>query len=177
MCIFRYRYRIYPGLPGGTSGKEPACQFRRRKRPGFDPWVSKIPWRQAWQPTPVEECQSLAWRIPWTEEPGGLQATGSHRVGHDWATKPSTARDYTGLPGGSVVKKPRADAGGTGSIPGSESSPGEGSGNLLQCSCQENPRTEEPGGLQPLGLQESDTKLATKTTKIRIYVCVCVSSL
>ena len=25
----------------------------------------------------------LAWRIPWTEEPGGLQSTGSQRVGHD----------------------------------------------------------------------------------------------
>ena len=29
----------------------------------------------------------LAWRIPWTEEPGGLQSTGSKRVGHDQATK------------------------------------------------------------------------------------------
>ena len=28
----------------------------------------------------------LAWRIPWTEEPGGLQYTGSQRVGHDRAT-------------------------------------------------------------------------------------------
>ena len=28
----------------------------------------------------------LAWRIPWTEEPGGLQSVGSQRVGHDWAT-------------------------------------------------------------------------------------------
>ena len=28
----------------------------------------------------------LAWRIPWTEEPGGLQSTGSQRVGHDWAS-------------------------------------------------------------------------------------------
>ena len=27
----------------------------------------------------------LAWEIPWTEEPGGLQSMGSHRVGHDWA--------------------------------------------------------------------------------------------
>ena len=27
----------------------------------------------------------LAWRIPWTEEPGGLQSTGLHRVGHDWS--------------------------------------------------------------------------------------------
>ena len=28
----------------------------------------------------------LAWRVPWTEEPGGLQSTGSQRVGHDWVT-------------------------------------------------------------------------------------------
>ena len=28
----------------------------------------------------------LAWRIPWTEEPGGLQSMGSQRVGHDWTT-------------------------------------------------------------------------------------------
>ena len=27
----------------------------------------------------------LAWKIPWTEEPGGLQSIGSQRVGHDWA--------------------------------------------------------------------------------------------
>ena len=31
----------------------------------------------------------LAWRIPWTEEPGGLQSMGSQRVGHDLATKPT----------------------------------------------------------------------------------------
>ena len=29
---------------------------------------------------------TLAWKIPWTEEPGGLQSEGSLRVGHDWAT-------------------------------------------------------------------------------------------
>ena len=29
---------------------------------------------------------TLAWRIPWTEEPGGLQSIGLHRVGHDWVT-------------------------------------------------------------------------------------------
>ena len=38
---------------GGASGKEPTCQCRRHKRCGFDPWVGKIPWRGAWQPTPV----------------------------------------------------------------------------------------------------------------------------
>ena len=41
------------GLPGGASGKEPACQCRRRKRCRFDPWVGRIPWRRAWHPTPV----------------------------------------------------------------------------------------------------------------------------
>ena len=46
-------------FPGGTGGKEPACQCRRRKRLRFNPWVGKIPWRRAWQPTPVflpREC-------------------------------------------------------------------------------------------------------------------------
>ena len=66
-------------FPGSTSGKEPACQCRRHKRFGFDPWVGKIPWRKTWQPTPV------FWpgESPWTEEPGRLQSMGSLRVGHD----------------------------------------------------------------------------------------------
>ena len=41
------------GFPGGTSGKEPICHCRRHKRHGFDAWVGKIPWRRAWQTTPV----------------------------------------------------------------------------------------------------------------------------
>ena len=38
---------------GSPSGKEPACQCRKHKRCRFSPWVGKIPWRRAWQPTPV----------------------------------------------------------------------------------------------------------------------------
>ena len=38
------------GFPGG---KEPTCQCRRHKRCQFNPWVGKIPWRRAWQPTAV----------------------------------------------------------------------------------------------------------------------------
>ena len=41
------------GFPGGTSGKEPACQCRRHNRCRLNPWVGNIPWRRAWQPTPV----------------------------------------------------------------------------------------------------------------------------
>jgi len=35
------------------SGKESACLCRRLKRPGFNPWVRKMPWRRKWQLTPV----------------------------------------------------------------------------------------------------------------------------
>ena len=41
------------GFPCGSSGKETACLCRRHKRCGFDPWVRKIPWRRARQPTMV----------------------------------------------------------------------------------------------------------------------------
>ena len=41
------------GFPGGTSGKEPACQRGRRKRREFNSCVRKIPWRREWQPIPV----------------------------------------------------------------------------------------------------------------------------
>ena len=42
---------VFLGFPVGASGKEPACQCKRKKRHGFDPWVGKIP--RAWQPTLV----------------------------------------------------------------------------------------------------------------------------
>ena len=62
-----------PSFPGGTSGKEPACQCRRRKRRGFDPWVGKIPLEKGM----ATHTSILAWRIPCTKEPGGLQSMGS----------------------------------------------------------------------------------------------------
>ena len=71
------------GFPGSTTGKEPAYQCRRHRRPktcGFDPWVGKIPWSRAL----ATHFSILAWRIPWTGESGGLQATEFQRVEHDW---------------------------------------------------------------------------------------------
>ena len=59
------------GFPGGASGKEPSCQYKRRKRCRFDPWVGKIPWRRKWQPTPVflpgesHGQRSLVGNSPW----------------------------------------------------------------------------------------------------------------
>ena len=40
-------------IPGGSSGKEPTYQSRRRKRHRFYPCIGKMPQRRAWQPTPV----------------------------------------------------------------------------------------------------------------------------
>ena len=54
---------------------------RRHKRYRFHPWVGTIPRRRVWQSTP----SILAWRIPWTEEPGGLQSVWSQRVKHSWS--------------------------------------------------------------------------------------------
>ena len=59
------------GLRQCTSGKEPACQYKRHKRGGFHPRVRKIPWRRKWQPTPVfllgksHGQRSLAGYSPW----------------------------------------------------------------------------------------------------------------
>ena len=59
------------GFPAGASGKEAACRSRRHKALGFDPWVRKIPWRRAWQPTPIfspgesHEQRSLVGYGPW----------------------------------------------------------------------------------------------------------------
>ena len=41
---------------------------------------------QATEKAMAPHSSTLAWKIPWTEEPGGLQSMGSLRVGHDWAT-------------------------------------------------------------------------------------------
>ena len=38
-----------------------------------------------WEEDTATHSSILAWRIPWTEEPGGLQLIGSQRIGHDWS--------------------------------------------------------------------------------------------
>ena len=60
-----------------TSAKSPSI-WKLSNILQDDSWI----WRRKWQPTLV----TLAWKIPWTEEPGRLQSMGSWRVGHDWAT-------------------------------------------------------------------------------------------
>ena len=82
------------GGPRWLSGKESACQRRRR---GFDPWVGKIPWRRKWQPAPVSlpgeshGQRSLAGYSPWGHEKSDIservhtEGVERNRVGHECA--------------------------------------------------------------------------------------------
>ena len=74
---------------------------------------------------------TLAWKIPWMEEPGRLQSMGSLRVGHDWATSLSLFISVLG----------------------------EGNGNPLQCSCLGNPRVGGAWWAAVYGVAQSRTWL------------------
>ena len=45
-------------------------------------WVQSLGWDDPLEREMVTHSSILAWRIPWAEEPGSLQSTGSQRVGH-----------------------------------------------------------------------------------------------
>ena len=74
---------------------------------------------------------TLAWKIPWAEEPGRLQSMGSWRVRHNWATSLSLFTSCIG----------------------------EGNGNPLQCSCLENPRDRGAWWAAVYGVAQSRTWL------------------
>ena len=75
----------------------------------------------------------LAWRIPRTGKPGGLPSMGSHRVGHNRSDLAAAAAATT--------------------------ISGEGNGNLLQCSCLENPRDGGARWAAVYGVAQSQTRL------------------
>ena len=77
MCVYTYINIYYWGFVTSLVAQTNSVCLQCR-RPGFDPWVGKIPWRRKWQSIPV-----LLWKIQWTEEPGRLQSMGSQRVGHN----------------------------------------------------------------------------------------------
>ena len=53
----------------------------------WETWVWSLGWEDPLEKGMATHSSILAWKIPWTEEPGRLQSMGSQRVGHDWATK------------------------------------------------------------------------------------------
>ena len=65
---------LCPGFPDGSGGKSSACN-------AGDP-VQSLSWEDPLEKGMTTHSSILAWRIPWTEEPGWLQSVGSQRVGH-----------------------------------------------------------------------------------------------
>ena len=123
---------------------------------------------------------TLAWKLPWTEEPGGLQSMGSLRVGHDWATSfsLSTFMSWRRKWQPSPVFLSGKSHGGRRSLVGyspwgpkeldtTERLPfhfplsciGEENGNPLQCSCLENPRDGEAWWAAIYGVAQSWSRL------------------
>ena len=94
---------------------------------------------------------TLAWKIPWAEEPGRLQSMGSLRVGHE------RLHFHFSL-----------------------SCIGEGNGNPLQCSCLENPRDGGAWWAAVYGVAQSQTRLkrlsssSSSSVKGRLYQLACV---
>ena len=85
--------------------------------------------------------------------------------------KKSSFLKIPGFPGGSVVKCLPANAGDAEAVPGLGRCPGGGNGDPLQYSCLEIPRTEEPGGLQPVGSQRVRHNLATQQQQQYMTQC------
>ena len=52
----------------------------------WETWVQSLCWEDPLEKEMAIHSRTIAWKIPWIEEPGRLQSMGSQRVGHDWAT-------------------------------------------------------------------------------------------
>ena len=68
---------IEPPVVAETVKRLPAMQ---------ETWVRSLGQKNTLEKEMATHSSTLAWKIPWTEEPGGLQSMGLQRVRHDWAT-------------------------------------------------------------------------------------------
>ena len=62
-------------FPGGSDGEESACNA--------EDWVQSLGWEDLLEKEMATHSSILAWRIPWTEEPGRLRSMGLQSIGHD----------------------------------------------------------------------------------------------
>ena len=75
LIFLRWEMRYAVGFPDGSVVKNlPTMQETQ---------VQFLSWEDPLDKDMATHASTLAWRIPWTEEPGGLQSLGSHRIGHD----------------------------------------------------------------------------------------------
>ena len=98
---------------------------------------------------PAPHSSTLAWKIPWMEEPGGLQSMGLLRVRHDWATSLSL---FTFMIG-------------------------EGNGNPVQCSCLENPRDRGACWAAVYGVTQIRTRLTWLSSSSSLFLSIYKNNL
>ena len=128
LCFTMYRYLISFYLPAMEETR-----------------VRSLGWEFPLEKGVAIHSSILAWRIPWTEKPGGLQSIGLQRVGHDWATNTHTHNipfyGYTTfcLSICQLI---------------------EGNGNPLQRSCLENPMDRGAWWATVHGVAKSRTRLS-----------------
>ena len=67
----------------GAKGKELSCQETEEMQ------VQTLGWENTLEEGTATRSSILAWRLSWTEEPGGLQSIGEQRVEHDWVAEPA----------------------------------------------------------------------------------------
>ena len=141
-------------------------------------WVQSLGGEDPLEEEMATHCSILAWKIPWTEGPGGLQSMGLWRARHKWALTAHSTRVtkiricfrgdlflgkcfplmfWTSLVTQTSRKESACNAGDLGLIPGLGRSPGEGNGNLLQYSCLENSMDRGAWWAIVHGVKESNT--------------------
>ena len=132
-------------FPGGSVVSLVAQRIKRLPAM-WETRVRSLGWEDPLEKEMATHSSTLAWRIPWTEEPGRLQSMGSQRVGHDWATSLCQCRR---------CRRP-------GFNPWVGTIPGVGNGNPLVFLPGKIPQTAEPSGPQSIGSRKSQTWLSTQ---------------
>ena len=75
------------GFPGGSAVKNLLVSSELQEA-----WVRSLGWEDPLEEFMATPSSMLAWRIPWTEEPGGLQSIGPHRVVHNFSDLAGTIK-------------------------------------------------------------------------------------
>ena len=90
----------FPGFPEHVISKqlEKVAQTVKHLPTKWETRIRSLGWEDLLQKEMATHSSILAWKIPWTKEPGGLQSMGSQRVGHDWATSLSLSLENQSIP-------------------------------------------------------------------------------
>ena len=130
----------YPwGSHSGSAVRNPPAMKDPREM-----WVRSLGREDPLEEGMATHSSNLAWRIPWTEEPGRLQSMGSQRIGHDWNGLAHTQATQ-GFLGGSVVKNLCLQCRRHGFDPWIRKIPWRSKWQLTPLSCLENPMDRGAG--------------------------------